>query len=56
MKPYFVHMTTDLEEVVVLQVYANDTIEAEYTAVSMVEYGQAGTESRVVVDFFVTDI
>ena len=54
MELYNVQLRTDLDEVVVLQVYANDALEAEFTAKSMVECGQAGTISNVVVDYYVT--
>ena len=54
MELYNVQLRTDLDEVVVLQVYANDSLEAEFTAKSMVECGQAGTISNVVVDYYVT--
>lgn len=39
MELYNVQLRTDLDEVVVLQVYANDSLEAEFTAKSMVECG-----------------
>ena len=54
MELYNVQLRTDLDEVVVLQVYADDPLEAEFTAKSMVECGQAGTTSNVVVDYYVT--
>ena len=54
MELYNVQLRTDLDEVVVLPVYANDPLEAEFTAQSMVECGQAGTISNVVVDYYVT--
>lgn len=54
MELYNVQLRTDLDEVVVLQVYANDPLEAEFTAKSMVECGKAGTISNVVVDYYVT--
>ncbi len=54
MELYNVQLRTDLDEVVVLQVYANDPLEAEFTAKSMVECWQAGTISNVVVDYYVT--
>ena len=54
MELYNVQLRTDLDEVVVLQVYANDSLEAEFTAKSMVECGQAGTISNVVVEYYVT--
>lgn len=47
MELYNVQLRTDLDEVVVLQVYAGDPMEAEFTAKSMVERGQAGTISNV---------
>lgn len=52
MKVFDVQVTTDIGEVVVLQVSANDSQEAEMTAISMVEMGQAGTMSLNVSDCF----
>lgn len=52
MELYNVQLRTDLDEVVVLQVYAGDPMEAEFTAKSMVECGQAGTISNVLTKFF----
>lgn len=49
---YDVQITTDIGEVVVLQVSANNSQEAEMTAISMVEIGQAETLSNIVVDCF----
>lgn len=49
---YNVQITTDLGECVVLQVSASSPSEAEMTAISMVECGQAGTCGMVVVDCF----
>lgn len=54
MELYNVQLRTDLDEVVVLQVYAGDPMKAEFTAKSMVECGQARTISNVVVDYYVT--
>ena len=47
-----VQITTDMGEVVVVQVAAGDRQEAEMTAISMVESGHAGTVGRLVVDVF----
>ena len=47
-----VQITTDMGEVVVVQVAAGDRQEAEMTAISMVESGHAGTVGRSVVDCF----
>jgi hypothetical protein len=47
-----VQITTDMGEVVVVQVVADDRQEAEMTAISMVESGHAGTVGRSVVDCF----
>ena len=47
-----VQITTDMDEVVVVQVAADDRQEAEMTAISMVESGHAGTVGRSVVDCF----
>ena len=52
MQFFDVQITTDLGEVVVIQVAAGDRQEAEMTAISMVESGQAGTMGRCVVDCF----
>ncbi len=52
MQLFDVQITTDLGETVVLQVSANDAQEAEMTAISMVESGQAGTVGTRVVDCF----
>lgn len=49
---YDVQITTDLGEVVVFQVAASSPQEAEMTAISMVESGQAGTEGMIVLDCF----
>ena len=48
-----VQITTDLGEVVVLQVYAFSAGEAEMTAISMVENGDAGVTGTSVVSCFV---
>ena len=53
MNLYDVQITTDLNEVVVLQVYATSDYEAELTAISMVEHGQAYVEGSNVIDCFV---
>ena len=50
---YDVQVTTDLGEVVVLQVYAFSAGEAEMTAISMVENGDAGVMGTSVVGCFV---
>ena len=47
-----VQITTDMGEVVVVQVAAGDRQEAEMTAISMVESGHAGTVGRSMVDCF----
>lgn len=47
-----VQITTDLGEVLVLQVYASSPQDAEMTAISMVNSGEAGTISEIVVDCF----
>lgn len=52
MEFYDVQITTDLEETVVLQIYASSPQEAEMTAISMVESGQAGTDGMIVLDCF----
>lgn len=49
---YDIQLTTELEEVIILQVSASSQTEAEMTAISMVESGQAGTEGTIVVDCF----
>jgi hypothetical protein len=49
---YNVLVTTDLDESVVLQVTAGSAAEAESTAITLVECGEAGTESTVVVECF----
>ena len=49
---YDVQVTTDLGETVVLNVAADTPMEAEYTAMSMVECGQAGTMGTSVVECF----
>jgi hypothetical protein len=49
---YNVMATTDLDESVVLQVTACSAAEAESTAMCLVETGEAGTESNVVVECF----
>ncbi len=52
MQFFDVQITTDMGEVVVVQVAAGDRQEAEMTAISMVELGHAGTVGRNVVDCF----
>ena len=52
MEIFDVQVTTDVGEVVVLQVSTSDAQEAEMTAISMVEMGQAGTHGRRVMDCF----
>ena len=52
MNIYDVQITTDLGEVVVLQVSASDEQEAEMTAIAMVESGAAGTQGRIACDCF----
>lgn len=52
MEFFDVQITTDLGEVVVIQVAAYDRQEAEMTAISMVESGHAGTVGRRVTDCF----
>lgn len=53
MELYNVQVTTEFGEEFVLQVYANSPQEAEMTAISMVESGQAGTDGMIVLDCFV---
>lgn len=52
MELYDVQMTTDLGEIIVLQVYACCESEAELTAISMVENGQANVAGTVVISCF----
>lgn len=52
MEFYDIQLTTELGEVIILQVSASSHAEAEMTAISMVESGQAGTEGTIVVDCF----
>lgn len=52
MQFFDVQITTDMGEVVVVQVAAGDRQEAEMTAISMVESGYAVTVGRSVVDCF----
>ncbi|MBE6331091.1 MAG: hypothetical protein E7070_02115 [Bacteroidales bacterium] len=52
MQLFDVQITTDMGETIVLQVSADDAQEAEMTAISMVESGQAGTVGTRVVDCF----
>jgi hypothetical protein len=49
---YDVQVTTDLGEVVVLQVYAFSVGEAEMAAISMVENGDAGVMGTSVISCF----
>lgn len=53
MELYNVQITTEFGEEVVLLVYACSPQEAEMTAISMVESGQAGTDGMIVLDCFV---
>lgn len=50
---YDVLIVTDLEEEIILQIYASSTYEAEQTAISMVEHGQANIEGDIVSCFVV---
>ena len=50
---YDVQVTTDLGEVAVLQICAFSATEAEMTAISMVENGDAGVLGTSVVSCFV---
>lgn len=52
MEIYDVQVTTDQNEIVVLQVTASSQAEAEMTAISMVETGQTGTNGMNVIDCF----
>lgn len=52
MNTYDVQITTELDETVVLQVTASSEVEAEMTAICMVEDGQAGTQGTLVIDCF----
>ncbi len=52
MELYDVQMTTDLGEIIVLQIYASCESEAELTAISMVENGQANVAGTVVISCF----
>ena len=49
---YDVRITTDLDETVCLQIPAMSPAEAEEAAIYMVEHGEAGTLSTVVIDCF----
>lgn len=49
---YDIQLTTELGEAIILQISASSQAEAEMTAISMVEGGQAGTEGTIVVDCF----
>ena len=53
MELYDVQITTDLGEIIVLQVYACCESEAELTAISMVENGQANVLGNSVTNCFV---
>lgn len=53
MNLYDVLITTDLDEEVVLQIYASSIFEAELTAISMVEHGQADVEGVIVTNCIV---
>lgn len=52
MENFDVQITTDLGEVLVLQVSALSPQEAEMTAISIVNSGEAGTVSNIVIDCF----
>ncbi|GCB35201.1 hypothetical protein [Bacteroides faecalis] len=52
MELFDVQITTDLGETIVIQVSASSPAEAEMTAISIVESGQAGTLGISVVDCF----
>lgn len=52
MELYNVQITTNLGETVVLQISAGSPQEAEMTAISLVECGDAGTIGNEVVDCF----
>ena len=52
MEFYDVQITTDLGEVIVLQVYASCECEAEQTAISMVENRQADVAGTAVISCF----
>lgn len=52
MEIYDVQVTTEFGEEVILQISANSHQEAEMTAISMVECGQAGTDGMIVTDCF----
>lgn len=52
MEFYDVQITTDLGEVAILQVTASSPQEAEMTAISIINSGEAGTLGREVVDCF----
>ena len=52
MELYDVQMTTDLGEIIVLQIYACCESEAELTAISMVENRQANVAGTVVISCF----
>ena len=52
MELYDVQITTELEEVIVLQVCASSESEAELTAISMVENGQADVTGTAVISCF----
>ena len=53
MTHYDVQITTDLEECIVVQIYASSEAEAEMTAISMVEEALVNTRSTNVIDCFV---
>lgn len=52
MELFDVQVSTDMGETVVLQVSANSSQEAEMTAISIVECGQACTIGQRVIDCF----
>lgn len=53
MEFYDVQITTDLGEVAILQVTASSPQEAEMTAISIINSGEAGTVSNSVGDCFI---
>lgn len=53
MELYDVQITTEFGEEVILQVSASSPHNAEMTAISIAESGQAGTDGMIVLDCFV---
>lgn len=53
MNTYDVQITTNLNEVVILQICAYSDIEAELTAISMVENGEADVLGNSITNCFV---